>query len=101
MRAVLQATTNQQSDRVYSYLSYWNVSGLQQQSGDVFGRQRFPNGSFYLGNQVRMERAARCHLQEQNDSLFSVGVVLGHAEAVRHLLKRLHCNEERKAKPRG
>ncbi|TNN33546.1 hypothetical protein EYF80_056290 [Liparis tanakae] len=77
----------------YSYVSYWNVTGLQQQRRDVFGRQSFPNGSFNLRHQLRTEGPTGRHLQEQNDSLLSLGVVLRHAKAVRHFLERLHCKE--------
>lgn len=84
----------------YSYFSYRDVSGLQQQSRDMSGRQSFSYGSSNLRHQLRTEGLTRCHLEKQNNSLFSVCVVLRNAETVWHFLERLHYREESRGEGR-
>lgn len=70
---------------------YRNVSGLQQERGNVARGQAEPDRSADLLDELRAEGLSGSHLQEEDHPLLPVAVVLGNAQAVGHLLKRLHC----------
>lgn len=58
------------------------------------GGQRGADGALDAPHQAAAEGVAGGHLQEQDHPLLAVLVVLGHTQAVRHLLEGFHCKRE-------
>lgn len=67
-----------------------DVLYLQDEGGDVPGGQAPADGVTDALHQLRAEFLIGRHLQEEDDTLLPIIVVLGHAQAVGHLLKGLH-----------
>lgn len=56
-------------------------------------RQAIADGVADALHQVGPEGVAGSHLQEEKHPLLPILVVLGHTEAVHHLLEGLHCRD--------
>lgn len=73
--------------------AYRDALGLQDEAGHVARRQAPADGVPEAVHQLRPEGVARGHLEEEDDPLLAILVVLGHAQAVHHLLEGFHCGD--------